>query len=230
MQEMTERRWGMNGFVLKWIAMISMVIDHTGMVLFPQYPIMRVIGRLAFPIYCFLLVEGAVHTSNRKRYLGRLFLFALISEVPFDLVVTGRFYASGNQNVFFTLFLGLTAIFLLDSTINKGYSVILSIALIFFAELIAVDYGGGGVFLILLFYVFRNRFLVKSAAVTGAVVFVYGGIENYAILSLIPILCYNGRRGPRMKYFFYIFYPAHLLLLYLLRLWMPEIGRMTGSF
>lgn len=217
MQHTVEKRWGINGFTLKWIALVSMLIDHTGMALFPQYTFMRMIGRLAFPIYCFLLVEGAVHTSDKKRYLERLFLFALISEIPFDLVRTGKPVDFSGQNVFFTLFLGLAAIFLIQSRINKTYSMILVIAFLFVAQYTQMDYGGGGIFIILLFYVFREQLLAKAAAFAAANIFLYGGIQNYAVLSLIPILCYNGKRGPGMKYWFYIFYPAHLLVLYWLK-------------
>ena len=83
----TEKNFGLDGFVLKSIAMIAMLIDHIGAVLFPQYIGMRIIGRIAFPIYCFLLVEGAMHTSNIRKYELRLFLFALVSELPFDLEI-----------------------------------------------------------------------------------------------------------------------------------------------
>lgn len=217
MQEMTEKRFGLNGFALKWIAVVTMAIDHTGMALFPQYVIFRIIGRLAFPIYCFLLVEGAVHTSNKGKYLGRLLLFAVISEIPFDLVRTGKLISWDAQNVFFTLFLGLAAVFLLQSRINKTGSVAACAALLFAAQYACVDYGGGGVFIILLFYIFRSRLLAKSAAFAAATFFLYGGLQNYAILSLIPVLCYNGKRGPGMKYFFYAFYPVHLMVLYWLR-------------
>lgn len=200
--------------------MVTMIMDHTGMALFPQYMWLRIVGRLAFPIYCFLLVEGAVHTSNKKRYLGRLFLFALISEIPFDLVRTGRLISGDAQNVFFTLLIGLLAVFLLQSQINKAYSAILTAALIFLAYGLNTDYSAYGVFVILLFYVFRQQLLAKAAAFCGATVALYGGLQNYAMLSLIPILCYNGKRGPGMKYFFYVFYPAHLLVLYWLRFYM----------
>ena len=77
--------FGLNGFVLKCIAMVCMLIDHTGAVLFPQYRILRIIGRIAFPIYCFLLVEGAMHTRDIRKYELRLLGFALVSEIPFDL-------------------------------------------------------------------------------------------------------------------------------------------------
>ncbi len=219
-QEQAKPRIGLNGFTLKMIAMITMAIDHTGMVLFPQYMIFRIIGRLAFPIYCFLLVEGAVHTTNRKKYLGRMLLFALISEVPFDLVCTGYPFSLYSQNVFFTLFLGLAAIFLLERTRRNVYGMLGVIAIILLAEFAYTDYGSGGIVIIMLFYLFREQKLFKSVGFAAADIFLYGGItsvQSYGVFSLIPILCYNGRRGPSVKYLFYVFYPVHLLVLYWLR-------------
>lgn len=214
---MGQKQFGIDGFTLKWIALITMAIDHTGMVLFPQYRIMRFIGRLAFPIYCFLLVEGAVHTSNPKKYLERLLSFAILSEIPFNLVCSGKIWYSGGQNVFFTLSLGLIVILCLQRWGMRPKSIAVALALIVAAECLGVDYGGGGVLIILAFYLCRMRPLKMSVAFAGITAFCYGGVQNYAIASLIPILCYNGKRGRSMKYFFYVFYPLHLLLLYYLR-------------
>ncbi len=238
-----EYRGFLSGFALKCIAMVTMLIDHMGYVLFPGYVIFRIIGRLSFPIYCFLLVEGAVHTSNWKKYLGRLFLFALISEIPFNLAIGGSVWYPEAQNVLFTLMLGLLAIRLLQEPLAgknqpliTGIRVVLVLALVLLAEFARTDYGAGGVIFILIFYVFRSQLLLKSAVFAVAVAFLYGGIENFAIFSLVPILCYNEGKGsfplPKhskaevgfsdkrgsgaLKYFFYVFYPAHLLLLYLL--------------
>lgn len=218
MEQAEPRRFGINGFTLKWIAMLTMIIDHTGMVLFPQYMILRIIGRMAFPIYCFLLVEGAVHTSDKKRYLVRLLIFALISEIPFDLICTGKIWSLSGQNVFFTLVIGLTAIYLLQSRLKKGYSYVLIVVLLLLAEYTNMDYGGAGIIFILIFYMFREQLWQKSLLFTAADIFLYGGIQNYAVLSLLPILCYNGKRGSEMKYFFYFIYPVHLLILYGIKL------------
>ena len=113
MEEMEEiegmQRIGINGFTLKWIAIVSMLIDHMGAILFPQYIEMRIVGRLAFPIYCFLLAEGAVHTSNIRRYEIRLLAFACLSDIPFDLAFFGGVTLE-HQNVFFTLLLGVLVI------------------------------------------------------------------------------------------------------------------------
>lgn len=114
---MNVKQQGISGYWLKVIAVISMLIDHTSAVILEQIPglenpafLMRIIGRLAFPIYCFLLVEGFYHTRSRAKYAGRLFLFALISEVPFDLAFSRRMWDFSSNNVFFTLLFGLLVI------------------------------------------------------------------------------------------------------------------------
>ncbi|MFP3154115.1 conjugal transfer protein TraX [Lachnospiraceae bacterium ZAX-1] len=210
---MKQGKIGISGFYLKMIAMASMLIDHTGAALFPQYIELRMIGRLAFPIYCFLLVEGAIHTLDIKKYQKRLFLFALLSEMPFDLVHTGKLFDFQAQNVFFTLFLGLTAIRILAKSDNKIKKVIYVVLILLLAEFAQIDYSSSGVLIIMCFYLFYNRNLVKSVSF-GVVNSFFGGIQNYALFSLIPILLYNGERGKKVKYIFYIFYPAHLLVLY----------------
>ena len=208
--------------------MLTMLIDHTGMALFPQYIWMRVIGRLAFPIYCFLLAEGAVHTSHHGKYLLRLFAFALISEVPFNLVLTGTLYSPYHQNVFFTLFLGLLAITAIQKLPSRILSAVAAIACIFVASPFHTDYGSGGVLIVLIFYLFREQPFLKAilfavfdiglwGGVGRGLSYVFQSVQSYAVFAIIPILCYNGKRGPGLKYVFYIFYPAHLLVLYWLK-------------
>ena len=154
--------------------------------------ILRAIGRIAFPIFCFLLVEGFLHTRDLRRYAGRMLFFAVITEVPFDLAFSGSWFAPGYQNVYFTLFLGLLAM----------------------TVLARVDYGAFGVVLILIFYLFRERKVART--VVGCVATCW---ELTAPLAFLPIAAYNGQRGRwNGKYFFYLFYPGHILLLYLLRL------------
>lgn len=213
---MKKLRYGINGFTLKWIAIITMLIDHIGAILYPQYLVLRMIGRIAFPIFCFLLVEGALHTHNIHRYEGRLLLFALISELPFDYA----FYGGVNiehQNVFFTLFFGLLMLEVLKSERNVLYSVLATIGAILLAEMMATDYGAGGILIILCFYLLRNRQVEKQVAFVAMNSLYYGwGVQTYAGLAAIPMLLYQGEQGPKMKYFFYLFYPAHLLILYLI--------------
>ncbi|MCI9530740.1 MAG: hypothetical protein HFH38_03145 [Lachnospiraceae bacterium] len=215
---MTEgQRFGINGFTLKWIAIISMLIDHTGAVLFPQYIQLRIVGRLAFPIFCFLLAEGAAHTGNIRRYETRLLVFACLSEVPFDLVFWGGLTLE-HQNVFFTLFLGVLVIEQFQGHKEKWYGITAFLLACLLAEYMGTDYGAKGVLFILCFYLLGQYMVVKHAVFASAnYLLAKGGVQVYAGLAVLPMLLYNGRRGPRMKYFFYIFYPAHLLILYFIK-------------
>ena len=213
---MEKSKNGISGFTLKWIAIITMIIDHVGAALYPQHLILRIIGRIAFPIFCFLLVEGAIHTHNIRRYEGRLLGFALISELPFDLV----FYGKGtieHQNVFFTLLIGLLMLDIMERKKNTIYPFLALLGAIFLAEILSVDYGAGGILFILCFYLLYERRVLKQAVFIGMNVLYFGvGVQAYAGLAAIPMLLYNGKRGRRMKYLFYVIYPLHLLILYLI--------------
>lgn len=214
--EEQQGRFGINGFTLKCIAMVCMLIDHTGAVLFPQYRILRIIGRLAFPIYCFLLVEGAMHTRNIRKYELRLFLFALVSEVPFDLALFGRIHWE-HQNVFFTLFLGVVTIDLAKRYKNKIMIFIFAIVAILLAEFLHTDYSGSGIVFIVCYYLMYERKIFRHLMFAVENILLYGiSIQSYASLAALPMMLYNGRKGPSLKYFFYVFYPLHLLILYLI--------------
>ncbi|HOO27649.1 MAG TPA: TraX family protein [Lachnospiraceae bacterium] len=234
--------FGLSGSTLKIIAMVSMLIDHIGAaVLMPYmeyildtadyetiqklteiYEWMRRLGRFAFPIFCFLLVEGFFHTKNVWKYAGRLFLFALISEVPFDLAFFNEPFRFAYQNVFFTLFFGLCTLIVLRAIENneriKRYGrILLTFAVIPAAMLITyflkTDYDYKGILSIVILYLFCKTRIFQM--VTGALSFSW---EFPAPLSFILLWFYNGKRGWKMKYIFYIFYPLHLLILYLVRL------------
>lgn len=211
----------LDGTVLKLIACLSMFIDHLGAVCFSGMMGFRIIGRLAFPIYCFLLVEGAVHTRNMKKYILRMGIFALISEIPFDLAFYHRLVYTGHQNVFFTLGLGLLAIWFLEHPIEQLdipdvlYKLLVIIAAGLIAEFFNTDYGFTGIAVICIFYYLRGQPQLKYP-IAVILLAAMGGVEVYAVLALIPILLYNGQRGRQtkaMQYGFYIFYPAHLLLI-----------------
>lgn len=248
---------GISSAVLKNIAVVTMLIDHIGAVivtrlliqnglyeamvnqetytawmeryggLYGIYMAMRVIGRFAFPIYCFLLVEGFQRTHDVKKYLGRMFLFALLSEVPFDLAFSGKAWYPAYQNVFFTLLLGLLTIaglrlveqrFAGTETGKKILRVVFGIVVILvgcaLALILKTDYDFKGIMAIVVLYLFRNR--KKAQIWTGVIVFLLmDGLEMIAALSFILIRFYNGTRGRQDKYFFYFFYPVHLLLLWL---------------
>lgn len=189
--------------------------------LYDIYAVMRDIGRIAFPIFCFLLVEGFMHTRNRWKYLWRLGLFAILSEIPFDLAFSSRVLETGYQNIYFTLFLGMLTMILyhkIEEQVrwNVWMRTFAGMVVLFagmgMAELLRTDYGAKGVMCIMVLYVFRQYRMLQVAA--GALSFFWW--ELPAVLAFIPIASYNGKRGLNLKYFFYIFYPAHLLLFYLI--------------
>ncbi len=226
---------GISGSTLKLIAVISMLIDHTGASVIARmrtmpaikgdpelyslisnmYRPMRSIGRIAFPIFCFLIVEGFLHTRSQKKYAARLFLFALISEIPFDFALRGRFYAPYSQNVYFTLLIGLLVLMcFVHFTGNPPLQLLSLLIGPAVAYYLKTDYSWKGVFLIEGLYLFRYTRL--SQCLVGAV-----GVswEPPAPWGFLPVLFYNGKRGLSLKYFFYWFYPVHLMVLGVLSLW-----------
>ncbi len=216
----------LDGRTLKIIALVSMLIDHTGVALFPQLAWMRYVGRLAFPIYCYLLTEGALHTRDIRKYIFRLLVFAAVSELSFDLaLMDGRLFYMKHQNVFFTLAIGVAMIWACEY-LNRLYSpgkvwmlhVAVFAAAAMIAECAEVDYHSRGIMVIAAFYFFRNEAVLKYFFV-ALVLFNMGGKEPAAILSLILIDMYNGKRGSQptaLKYAFYAIYPVHLTILYLI--------------
>lgn len=191
-----------------------MALDHTGAVLYPSQIWLRCLGRIAFPIFCFLIVEGFFHTRDVRRYMGRLGVFALISEIPYDLAFRGVPLEYAHQNVFFTLLIGIGMMVLLERNREWPVKAVILLLAMWLAVLIRSDYNFRGVLLIFVFYIFHeSRWLAVTAG--GLWNFLYQGvIQKYGVLSVLPLALYNGERGRKMKYFFYIFYPAHLLLLY----------------
>ncbi len=227
----------MSGFALKLIAIFTMTLDHLGYAFTGLWPeaitlSLRVFGRLAMPLFCLLIAEGFFYTKNVQKYAGRLLLFAFISEVPFDLLLTqGRVPLEfSNQNVYFTLFLGLLAIFLCDRFAlrgQKGLALISVLAAAGLSELLRADYGIFGVLFIFIFYRFRGDrtslscwyvlavlLLGLNTASSGALQWALIGL--FELLSLPLILTYNRRRGYHsrfLQHFFYVFYPLHMLLI-----------------
>lgn len=215
----------MNVFILKAIALITMIIDHYGAIFQNDILTYRIIGRLAFPIYCFLLVEGYFHTSDVKKYAKRLFLFAIISEIPFDLAFFNKI-GFAHQNIFFTLFLGLLTIYFLDN--KEGKYNINNIAVILASCISAiifnVDYNANGIIYILLFYYTRRFEKLKRFKFIGigmlAVNFKSIWVQQFSLLSLLIIFYYNGELGIKskiMQIMFYAAYPFHLLVFFLLK-------------
>lgn len=241
---------GLTSFHLHILAMTLMLCDHLWATLLPQQEWMTCIGRLAFPIFAFLTVEGYFHTSSIRRYLLRLLVFALISEIPFDLVYGSTLFYPFHQNVLWTFLLGLLCIRFCEFVRSKhrpwlGWAALALAAVMGYllGTLLMVDYAGAGVLMVLTFYVFRQRTwksLLGQLLCLGYLnIHMLGTYfypisigswtfelvqQGFAVLALIPIWLYNGARGHHSKafqYFCYTFYPAHLLVLYVLwQLWM----------
>jgi uncharacterized membrane protein len=221
---------GISADTLKWIAMITMFIDHIGAVVIeyiPQfelpavkaaYYVMRYIGRLAFPLYCFLLVEGYIHTGNQMRYLRDLLIFAAISEIPFEICFMTE-VGTGFHNVFWTLAIGLAVMMALDYAKknrfanNTWINLIVMIIGAFVAEYLGCDYGAIGVLLIFILYQTRSDRAKQS--IFGGIAMLY---EVTGPIAFVLTYFYNGERKiKKYKYAFYAFYPVHILLLYLIR-------------
>ncbi|GKX31264.1 conjugal transfer protein TraX [Vallitalea longa] len=210
---------------LKILACITMLIDHLGAVFFQEYDIFRIIGRLAFPIFAFLIAEGFFHTHNIKKYLIRLAVSAIISEIPFNLAFNGNIFELGSGlNIFFTLFLGLLSIYIYDNYKRNGLYFVFLIGII--AELLNTDYGILGVIIIFSFYYYNRKFNKQALSyivITLLLVVVdfasyqIINLQIFSILALIALYFYNNKKGVNLKYLFYIFYPGHLLILGLLK-------------
>lgn len=217
----------MTSFALKLLACISMFVDHMAHILpdnsFSFY--LNLFGRLAFPIFAFQLTVGYIHTKNLKKYFIRLFILALISQIPFNLY----FDNFPELNIFFTLFLGLIAIHIYSTLKTKSLSILLVCIIAYIAELLDTDYGWFGVLLIFSFYVFKDyKFILASifTLLTFAFYIIRSNIINERLMvicictiaALVPIFLYNKKQGKKFKYLFYAFYPAHLFVLYFIKL------------
>lgn len=220
----------MTSFVLKIIAIISMLSDHVGYTIFNKVTFCNFIGKISFPIFAFLISEGYLHTKNLKKYLIRLILFALLSQIPFMLFFSTFNIYGFNLNIFFTLLLGLISIIIYEKTDKSFISIIIFLLLAILAQITNCDYGFFGVCLIFLFHAFKNnKFKMNISILLITLIrysllfftslninYIYFGI--FSCISLIFINLYNNKKGKNIKYFFYIFYPLHLLILYFIRI------------
>jgi hypothetical protein len=236
MDTSVEVKKGLTGSTLKLIAIITMFIDHIGAfliepILFNANPYMtkpilwgltltqlktldttlRLIGRLAFPLFTFLLVEGFLHTRSKKNYLIRLSLFALISEIPFDLARSRIIFDFSYQNVFFTLALGLAVLWLMQKYTDTLWKWLIPVAGMLLATFLKTDYSWYGIGLIVIHEFTRNL------KIEGQIILALWLSAQYtAVFALLPIHFYNGQRGLSLRYLFYWFYPVHLLFFYVL--------------
>ena len=222
----------MTSFILKIIGVITMLFDHVGDAIIGKFSFCNLIGRIAFPIFAFQAVQGYIYTKDFKKHMLKLFIFACISQIPFMLFLSTFTEEILTLNIFFTLFLGLLALFVYDRCKNKVLGFLFVILTSIIAYFIHVDYGTFGILLMFCFYFFKDKkgsmaittivlcFLrfVPDIIATPVLWFIYIQCAIFTALSLIFILFYNKNEGPKAKYFFYIFYPLHLLILYFLHI------------
>lgn len=211
----------LSGSALKIIAVLSMVTDHCAYYLLDgntwAYEVMQCFGRVAFPVFAFLVAEGFAHTRNRMRYFLSLLLFAVISEVPWYLL-NG---ADGTHNVMFTLALGVAALAVFERLQKHGALAIAAILLVALsAEISGLDYGWHGIVEILVFHLFRSKKYCQSTRLLQ-LAFAFPFMSHYgiigALLACFIIFLYNGTRGiihgKVAKYGFYAIYPVHLIII-----------------
>lgn len=216
---MTKENSGMTTFLMKWIAVLTMITDHVGRMFFPDVHIFNIIGRIAFPLFAFLLIEGFVHTGNLKKYMLRMLIFACISEIPYDLAMQETWLEFSRQNTIWTLTLGLLMLALCRKYQYSVWAVAgIAVVCCAAAALLRFDYGAGGIVLILILYFLRDRQWLKYLAMLGLSVLWFGGTEIAAMISIIFMLAYNGKHGKNMKYMFYWFYPVHLAVLFFIKI------------
>lgn len=240
----TSKRFDISTATLHILAMALMLMDHLWATLLPAQEWLTCVGRLAFPIFAFMAVEGYFHTHDFKKYALRMLLFAVISEIPFDFMYGGTWFYPVHQNVIWTLLLGLLGINIMETARKKRkkwafilISVIVVIVGAALGTLCMLDYYGTGVLTIFIFYFFYGR---KWWCLLGQIVALYwvnvellGGLvypiqlfgmefelcqQGLALLSLIPIWLYLGRQGYHSKpfqYLCYAFYPVHMAIIVL---------------
>ena len=225
----------LSNFDLKLIAIITMTIDHIGVVFgTPFYNLLRAVGRLSFPIFAFLLTEGYVHTKSFSKYFFRLLVLAVVSEVIYDYVFYGSFIYLEANNIFFTLALGLLTLWLLDKsrTLVKKYfkekidlTIILPITYLLIivvmgliAEFLNFSYGMLGILVISFFYLFKKNFPLTVLSVSLSTLILGDTMQYFSLLSLILIYFYNRKVGKKCKVFFYLYYPLHILVLGVIRM------------
>ncbi len=229
------------------LAMLFMLCDHLWATLIPGNDWLTCVGRMAFPIFAFLIVEGYFHTSDLKKYVGRLFAFAIISEIPFNLVMGSRIFYPIHQNVLWTFLIAIGLIYINERAKQTGkiwlriFATVGSIVLAFVLGLVTfVDYNFAGIYMVLVFYFLRGRkwwnFLGQLILLAYINIEMLSGLayeihlfgntyflvrQGFALLALIPIWLYRGEQGPynkTLKYTYYLFYSVHLLAIALIRM------------
>lgn len=216
--------------IIKIVACLVMLIDHSGEIFKIASPdlyiVIRLIGRIAFPIFAFCIAQGFIHTKDVRKYLTRLLLFAIIVHVPYSYAFYDKILYFGYFNIMYTLFAGLLALALYEK-FDKRFSWIFILVIGVIAQVVNLEYGLYGILLIFAMYYGRDDFGKLAICVIGIsmvdIVYLWIRISRvnlvyalqfFSILSLIPLYFYNGKKGKlNLKYLFYIFYPTHLLIL-----------------
>lgn len=205
---------------LKLLALLTMTLDHIGVQLLPQYPLLRIIGRLAFPLYAYMIAEGCTHTRNRRRYLLQMAGLALLCQIVY-------FFAMGSlyQCILVTFSLSILTVYAIDSP-TPWHAPAAFCLVLFLTELLpllltntdyGVDYGLVGVLLPVAVWLAKTRRqkLTLCALFLVLLALDYGGVQWYGLAALLPLALYSGQRGKwRMKWLFYLYYPLHLAALY----------------
>ncbi len=221
-----------NGAQLKYIAFASMFIDHFNKAIITPFltgsgalniitTIFDILGRIAFPIFCFFIVEGFFKTKSRRKYLRNLLIFAIISEIPYDMFQSAVFINTWSQNILWGLALGLFTIMVIDKLKEKIKKrpvwIFVSIFIVALSSLISMlisaDYEYYAIIIIYIYYLFYDKRLLASGL--GYLVIIK---DIYAILGFATVLLYNGEKGKQNKIFNYLFYPVHLLVLGIIRM------------
>ena len=228
----TPKHFDLSAAALHILAMLFMLMDHMWATVFPAQDWLTCVGRVAFPIFAFMAVEGYFHTHSFKKYALRMLLFAVLSEIPFDFMYGGTWFYPVHQNVIWTLLMGLLGIRFMETVRKKQKPWLFALAAVLtvllggvLGTLGMVDYYGVGVLTVFVFYFFRGRkwwcLLGQAAALYWLNVQLLGldfelCQQGLALLALIPIWLYRGRQGYHSKPFQYVcyaFYPVHMLLL-----------------
>ena len=220
----------LSGNMLKLIALVSMTVDHIGYFLMPTNMTLRIIGRLAFPIFAYMIAEGCRYTRNKARHIITMSIFALVSQIVFSMA-TKTLYL----NIFVTFALSISLIFAYDYLTKKKTPVsfiiflLVVLSVIFISEGLAlilpkslgyyVDYGTIGILCPFLVYIGFNRPTKLALCALGLIFLSLTGvyIQWFCLLALIPLALYSGKRGKiNMKYLFYLYYPLHIGVIYLI--------------
>lgn len=240
MLQTIRQKFGLSSAALRYLAICLMLLDHVWLALVkPAGFWMTCVGRLAFPIFAFLIAEGFYHTSDRKKYALRLLVSGVISELPFNMLTMANALNPNHQNVMFTLLLGLLSLWAFQWAREKGSAGRYLLACMAFsaafvaADRLRLDYGGLGMTMVVIFGLSRGSKWEKLLQAVGIAVlnFLMGGrtlflggvgfsIQNFATAALLPIWLYNGQRGIKNKplqYGAYLFYPVHMGILAILR-------------